>query len=100
MNRNGAGIDELFKLTFPGLAAAGVAFEYRWGGLQCFTADDRPLVGPVQPGSRVFTIAGLSGRGNSYSDVATEYLAGVFAGRPSAVEREFGDLFTKCVAAY
>ena len=91
-------IDELFALTFPALAAAGVAFQYRWGGLQCFTADDRPLVGAVEPGSRVFTIAGLSGRGNSYSDVATEYLAGVFAGRPSAIATEFGDVFEKYLA--
>jgi hypothetical protein len=46
----------------------------------------------------VFTIAGLSGRGNSYSDVATEYLAGIFANQPSLVAKEFGDLFTKYLA--
>ena len=62
------------------------------------TADDRPLVGAVEPGGRVFTIAGLPGRGNSYSDVATEYLAGVFAGRPSAIATEFGDVFEKYLA--
>lgn len=91
-------IDELFALTFPALAAAGVEFQYRWGGLQCFTADDRPLVGAVEPGSHVFTIAGLSGRGNSYSDVATEYLAGIFANQSSPITQEFGDLFTKYLA--
>lgn len=36
-------IDELFALHFPALRKRGVKFEYRWGGLQCFTADDRPL---------------------------------------------------------
>lgn len=36
-------IDELFAIHFPALKERGVGFEYRWGGLQCFTADDRPL---------------------------------------------------------
>ena len=54
---------------FPHLAEAGVQFEYRWGGLQCFTADDHPIVGPVSGTGRLHTLAGLSGRGNGFSDV-------------------------------
>ena len=54
---------------FPHLAAAGVQFEYRWGGLQCFTADDHPIVGAVSSTGRLHTLAGLSGRGNGFSDV-------------------------------
>ena len=62
-------IDRAFARVFPHLAAAGVAFAYRWGGLQCFTADDHPIVGPVSTTGRLHTLAGLSGRGNGFSDV-------------------------------
>eukprot|EP01047_Picozoa_sp_COSAG01_P004792 COSAG01_NODE_159_length_23702_cov_119.507585_27_plen_99_part_00 len=55
-------IDHAFRRVFPALVEAGVRFEYRWGGLQCFTADSYPLCGAVTPSRRVWTLAGLSGK--------------------------------------
>jgi hypothetical protein len=86
-------IDRMFKRVFPHLAEAGVKFEYRWGGLQSFTADHHPLCGAITGSGRLHTLAGLSGRGNGFSDVLSMFLAGRIAGRASAVEERWGAEF-------
>ena len=88
-----ARIDRMFARVFPHLAAAGVKFEYRWGGLQCFTADHHPLCGSITASGRLHTLAGLSGRGNGFSDVLGMFLAGRVAGEISAVEAKWGAEF-------
>ena len=80
---------ELKKL-FPDLV--NVPITHRWGGLQSFPADSLPLVGDFSPARRIHGIAGLSGRGNCYSNVGAEFLAGKVAGVVSEVEKRFGDL--------
>ena len=86
-------IDRMFERFFPHLAAQGVAFEYRWGGLQCFTADDLPIVGAVTETGRLHTLAGLCGKGNGFSDVLSIFLAARVAGAVSEVEKRFGSAF-------
>lgn len=84
----------MFKRYFPALAASGtVGFAYRWGGLQCFTADDRPICGPVTQTGRWHTIAGLCGKGNGFSDVLSSFLAARVAGSVSEVEAKWGAEF-------
>jgi gamma-glutamylputrescine oxidase len=78
-------------ILFPDLARAGVT--HRWGGLQCFTADDLPVVGQFDPDRNIWGMAGFCGRGNCHSDVGAEFLAGRIAGVVSGVERTYGDLF-------
>jgi glycine/D-amino acid oxidase-like deaminating enzyme len=76
---------------FPDLAQARIT--HRWGGLQCFTADDLPVVGLLDPDRNLWGMAGFCGRGNCHSDVGAEFLAGRVVGVVSEVERRFGTLF-------
>jgi len=76
---------------FPDLAHARIT--HRWGGLQCFTAADLPLVGLLDPGRNIWGMAGFCGRGNCHSDVGAEFFAGWVVGVVSDVERRFGALF-------
>ena len=86
---------ELEKL-FPDLV--NVPITHRWGGLQSFPADNLPLVGDFDPVRRIHGIAGLSGRGNCYSNVGAEFLAGRVAGVVSEVEQQFGGLIDELLA--
>src|SRR5207244_13614447 len=63
-----------FATLFPNLAHVRVT--HRWGGLQCFTADDLPVVGLLDPDRSIWGMAGFCGRGNCHSDVGAEFLAG------------------------
>ena len=76
------------RAIFPGLAGAPVT--HRWAGLQGFTGDGLPLLGSFDPERGVHGVAGFSGMGNAYSNVAAEWLAGRITGSPAEVERRFG----------
>ncbi|MEM7030953.1 MAG: FAD-binding oxidoreductase [Chloroflexota bacterium] len=70
---------------------------HRWGGLQSFTADNLPRIGTFDPERRIHGIAGLSGRGNCYSDIGAKFLAEQVAGVTGEIEVQFGDLIRKCL---
>lgn len=89
-------LDHEFRTLFPALA--GVEITHRWGGLQSFTADFLPMVGEFDPERQIHGMAGFSGRGNCYTDIGADYLAGKVAGVPSRTEREFGPLMTELLA--
>ena len=86
-------LDTQFGILFPHLA--GVRITHRWGGLQSFTCDSLPMVGEFDPSRRVHGIAGYSGHGNCYADVAAEFLAGKAAGVKSDIELQYGPLMEK-----
>jgi len=86
---------ELAKI-FPALVSARVT--HRWGGLQCFTADELPLFGLFDPAAQIHGMAGFSGRGNCFADVGAEFLAGRVAGKASDIELRFGELFEPIMA--
>lgn len=79
-----------FAKIFPNLV--GVRITHRWGGLQSFTADDFPEVGLFDEERQIYGVAGFSGRGNCYSDVAAQYVVGKALGVATPVERDFGRL--------
>lgn len=85
-------LDAEFARIFPSLK--GVRITHRWGGLQGCTADDVPLIGEFDRARRIHGMAGFCGRGNTYTDVGAQYLAGQVAGVQSDIERRFGSLFT------
>ncbi|MSP14683.1 MAG: FAD-binding oxidoreductase [Chloroflexi bacterium] len=89
-------LDVEFNKLFPHLS--GVHITHRWGGLQCFTADELPMVGVFDPARHLHGMAGFSGRGNCWSDVGAAYLAGQVAGSSSPIEREYGALMRTLMA--
>lgn len=84
-------LESQLSLLFPKFANARIT--HRWGGLQCFTKDDLPVVGLLDAERNIWGMAGFCGRGNCHSDVGAEFLAGRVAGVQSAVEQRFGTLF-------
>ena len=78
-------------LLFPQFAGARIT--HRWGGLQCFTKDDLPVMGLLDAERNLWGMAGFCGRGNCHSDVGAEFLAGRVAGIKSETELRFGPLF-------
>lgn len=89
-------LEQQFALLFPQFAQARIT--HRWGGLQCFTKDDLPVIGRFDAERNIWGMAGFCGRGNCHSDVGAEFLAGRIAGVESDVERRFGPLFDELMA--
>ena len=81
-------LERELRAIFPALADAPVT--HRWAGLQGFTGDGLPLLGLFDPERGVHGVAGFSGMGNAYSNVAAEWLAGRITGAPAPVEERFG----------
>lgn len=73
---------------FPKLSDVPVT--HRWAGLQGFTGDGLPLLGLFDSERGVHGVAGFSGMGNAYSNVAAEWLAGRICGTQAPVEERFG----------
>jgi glycine/D-amino acid oxidase-like deaminating enzyme len=86
-------LDTQFDLLFP--QYRGVAVTHRWGGLQSFTADYFPVIGCLDEERKLYGAVGFCGGGNTYSDVAAEYLAGKIAGVRTPTEERFGHLFER-----
>jgi len=86
-------LEAQLALLFPQCAHARIT--HRWGGLQCFTKDDLPVMGLLDAERNIWGMAGFCGRGNCHSDVGAEFLAGRVAGVQSDVERRFGPLFDR-----
>jgi len=76
------------RAIFPKLADTPVT--HRWAGLQGFTGDGLPLLGLFDPEMGVHGVAGFSGMGNAYSNVAAEWIAGRITGVAGPVEDRFG----------
>ncbi len=89
-------LEEQLRTLFPLLAPVRVT--HRWGGLQCFTADGLPMIGTFEPRRSIHGMAGFSGRGNTYTNVGAEFLAGKIAGVASPVEKRYARLIEKLLA--
>ncbi|MCX5659961.1 MAG: FAD-binding oxidoreductase [Planctomycetota bacterium] len=88
-------LDAQFHLLFPQLKSARVT--HRWGGLQGFTADSLPVIGEFDPKRRIHGMAAFCGRGNAYTDVGAQYLAGKVAGVAGSVEKQFEPVIRECL---
>lgn len=78
-----AALAAFVKAHLPAAAAAPV--EHAWGGVMGYTADARPLVGPIPGRPGVYCIAGFSGNGLSRFFEAARMLAGLLRGGPDPV---------------
>jgi gamma-glutamylputrescine oxidase len=86
-------LDEQFAKIFAQLN--GVRVTHRWGGLQGFTGDSLPLVGPFDPSLRIHGMAGFCGRGNAHSDVGARYLAARVAGVETEFDKRYRELIDR-----
>lgn len=70
---------ETARAVYPALAGRAVA--HRWAGLEAFTADDLPVIGPVPGIEGLLVAVGFSGHGFALSPVIGDLLARFASGR-------------------
>jgi sarcosine oxidase subunit beta len=64
---------ETARAVYPGLAGRAVA--RRWAGLEAFTPDDLPMIGPVPGADGLLIATGFSGHGFALSPMVGDILA-------------------------
>jgi sarcosine oxidase subunit beta len=67
-------------------SVAGVAFARGWAGLEAFTPDEVPVLGPVPGIDGLFVAAGFSGHGFALSPMVGDVLARLALGRDARPE--------------
>ena len=67
-------------------SVAGVAFARGWAGLEAFTPDEVPVLGPVPGIDGLFVAAGFSGHGFALSPMIGDVLARLALGRDARPE--------------
>jgi sarcosine oxidase subunit beta len=80
---------EVAREVFPGLASCALAES--WAGLEAFTPDELPLLGPVSGIDGLLVAAGFSGHGFALSPIVGDVLARLALGG-HAHERLWHDL--------
>ncbi|HET9927095.1 MAG TPA: FAD-binding oxidoreductase, partial [Methylomirabilota bacterium] len=70
---------ETARAVYPALAGRAVA--HRWAGLEAFTPDDLPVIGPVPGIESLLVAVGFSGHGFALSPVIGDLLARFASGR-------------------